>query len=168
MDRRARFFLYSLCFYIVQTSAVLAQDAQGYVPEMPPLPKAQNGALSWDFFSETKENQKKITHDNGSYTFEITPVFAQRMKDLNGKQVKLHGFMFPLEQSEEQSDFLFGPFPSSCPFHYHIPPQLVVEIAAKTPIAFTWDPITLKGTLELVEKDTNDIYYILNDAELAQ
>lgn len=157
-----------LVFLLLLASPALAltvQDAPDSIPKMPPLPKVKGDALPWDIFLETKEKQKKVTFPGGGYSFEVTPIFTDKMKELNGKEVTLYGFMFPLEQSEKQANFLIGPFPPSCPFHYHIPPSLVVEVRTKKPIAFSWDEITLKGTLELADKDPNGVYYFLKDAE---
>lgn len=160
-----------LVFLLLLASPALSltvQDAPDYVPKMPPLPKVKGDALPWDIFLETKEKQKKVTFPDGGYSFEVTPLFTDKMKALNGKDVTLTGFMFPLEQSEKQGNFLLGPFPPSCPFHYHIPPSLVVEVRAKKPIAFSWDEITLKGTLELPEKDLSGSFYMLKNAEVTR
>ena len=138
------------------------------VIEMPPLPQAKEGVLSWEIFLATKEDEKEITFPDGGYSFEATPIFTDEMKALNGTEVMLHGFIFPLEQAEKQASFLIGPFPPSCPFHYHVPPTLIVEVQAKEPVTFSWDEITLKGTLELKEKDPNGVYYFLKNAELVE
>jgi hypothetical protein len=90
------------------------------------------------------------------------------MKELNGKEVTLYGFMFPLEQSEKQANFLIGPFPPSCPFHYHVPPSLIVEVKMKDPLAYSWDEITIKGTLKLAENDPNGVFYFLKEAEISK
>lgn len=159
-----RLLLVFLLFLASPALALTVEDAPDIIPEMPPLPKVKGGALPWDIFLETKENQKKVSFPDGGYTFEVTPIFSDKLKAYDDKQVTLYGFMFPLEQSEKQANFLIGPFPPSCPFHYHIPPSLIVEVRTEKPIDFSWDEITLKGTLELAEKDPNGVYYILKDA----
>ena len=52
------------------------------------------------------------------------------MKALDGKTVKIKGFMFPLDETEDQKHFLFGPFPLNCPFQYHVQSSLVMEVHA--------------------------------------
>lgn len=76
------------------------------------------------------------------------------------------GFMFPLEQSEKQQNFLIGPYPLSCPFHYHIGPSQVVEVIAKKPMKFSYDPVTVTGVLKLrFNEETNMFYYLENAVE---
>lgn len=144
--------------------ALSMQDSPTITPDMMPLPKPKEGTVPWQLFLTTKEKQKKVTFPSGGYSFEVTPIFDDKLKELNGEEVTLYGFMFPLEQSEEQANFLIGPFPPSCPFHYHVPPSLIVEVKAKKPLDFSWDEITLKGTLELADKDSNGVFYLLKDA----
>ncbi len=147
--------------------ALSVQDVPTITAEMMPLPKPKEGTVPWQLFLTTKEKQKKVTFPDGGYSFEVTPIFSDALKALNGTEVVLHGFMFPLEQSEKQANFLMGPFPPSCPFHYHIPPSLVVEVRTQKPVTFSWEAITLKGRLELVERGTEGVYYFLRDAEVA-
>lgn len=144
--------------------ALSLQDSPTLTPDMMPLPKAKEGTVPWQLFLTTKEKQQKITYPDGGYSFEVTPIFGDGLKALNGKEIQLYGFMFPLEQSEKQSDFLIGPYPPSCPFHYHVPPSLIVEVRTSEPINFSWDEVRLKGTLELAEKDENGIFYYLKGA----
>lgn len=149
--------------------ALSVQNTPTITPEMMKLlPKVKGDAVPWQLFATTQEKQKKVTFPDGGYSFEVTPVFSEKLKELNGKEATLYGFMFPLEQSEKQGNFLLGPYPPSCPFHYHAPPALIVEVKAKKPVAFSWDAITLKGTLELPEKDPNGSFYILKDAEIVR
>lgn len=147
--------------------ALSVQDSPSVTPEMTKLlPKVKGDTVPWQLFATTKEKQKKVTFPDGGYSFEVTPIFGDKLKELGGRQVTLYGFMFPLEQAEKQGNFLLGPFPPSCPFHYHAPPSLIVEVKSRKPVEFSWDAITLKGTLELMEKDPNGSYYILRDATL--
>lgn len=159
----------ALCLCWLWSGAALAfsvQDTPDYIPPMPPLPKAKGDALPWEMFLKTKEMQNKITYPDGGYSFVVKPIFDDTLKILHRKEVTLYGFMFPLEQSDKQSNFLIGPFPPSCPFHYHVPPSLIVEVQAIEPVPFSWDEITLRGTLELADKDTNGIFYYLKNATI--
>jgi hypothetical protein len=76
-------------------------------------------------------------------------------------------YMFPLNETEEQKLFLFGPFPLSCPFQYHVGPALVLEVHAdKNPVTFDYEAITITGTLELVPDDPEySVFYRLNNAK---
>lgn len=156
-----------LLSFIAPAYAFSKQDNPNFIPDkMPPLPKVKEGVVPWQLFQTTQEKQKRVNYPSGGYSFEVTPIFSDTLKEHKGKEVMVYGFMFPLEQSEKQAIFLIGPYPPSCPFHYHLPPSLIVEVRAKTPLEFSWDAITLKGTLELPEKDPNGSFYILKHAVL--
>ena len=141
----------------------LADFIKDYV-DVPP------GATNWKVFSKTKEvNVEGKTKDGYDFQY-FKPKFAPEVKKLDGQIVTVKGFMFPLGETEGQKLFLFGPFPVSCPYHYHVSPSLVIEVHAdKKPIKFSYDPVTLKGRLQLVEADPeNSTFYRLVDTELVK
>lgn len=127
------------------------------------------GALDWKILGQTEETQFPTKDDNGvEYTY-TKPVFPPTVKALDGTEITIKGFMFPLEESEAQSHFLIGPFPVSCPYHYHVGPALVIEVKmGKGKIKFTEEPITIKGHLELVPDDPEfgTFYRLQNAAEV--
>lgn len=126
--------------------------------------KVKGDAIPWEVFAKTKEVQKCIVDKAGFDYCLIKPAYSSQIKALDNKEVVLMGFMFPLQQSEKQTNFLIGPFPASCPFHYHAGPARIVEVNSKEPIKFTYDPITLKGTLSLKYNEDTGIFYYLNNA----
>jgi hypothetical protein len=136
----------------------LADFAKDYVD----VPK---GGTDWKLFGKTKEINVE-GKDKQGYDFQyFKPGFPAALKALDGKEITVKGFMFPLGAVDKQKLFLFGPFPVSCPFHYHVSPALVLEVHAdKAPIAFSYDAITLTGKLQLVSKDPeNSTFYRLVD-----
>ena len=63
--------------------------------------------------------------------------------------------------SEKQKKFLMGPYPLSCPFHYHVGPSQVIEIKSDNPVDFSFDPITIKGKLEVkYNEETGSFFYL--------
>lgn len=125
------------------------------------------GALDWHLFAQTKEiKQEGKTPDGFDYMY-FSPEFPEALKEMNGQTIKIKGYMFPLDESEDQSLFLFGPFPLSCPFQYHVRPSLTIEAHAdKQPIKFNYDPIIITGTLKLIDQDEeNSTFYRLLDAK---
>jgi len=161
--------LLALFCFSLPAYALSKQDSPTFIPDkMPPLPKVKEGVVPWQMFQATQEKQKRVNFPSGGYSFEVTPIFSDKLKELKGKEVMVYGFMFPLEQSEKQTIFLIGPYPPSCPFHYHLPPSLIVEVRAKTPMEFSWDAVTVEGILELPEKDPNGVFYIVKDAVLVK
>lgn len=169
-----------VCFFTVPAFALVEEtttEVSGSVMELEDSPSrglkdlvqqfvdVPAGAVDWRMLGETGE--KKISGQTPEgYDFEYySPEFTKDVAALDGKTVAIKGFMFPLDASEEQSTFLFGPFPVGCPFHYHVAPALVMEVRAARPVAFSYDAVTLQGRLELVKKDTeNSTFYRLQDA----
>lgn len=132
------------------------------------LPEAKEGELAWKTIGATKETESIVKTEDLGEIYITSPTFTEAMKALDGKEVTLSGFMFPLEQTEEQANFLFGPFPASCPYHYDLPLSLIVEVKAKSPVGFSWDVVKLTGTLVLAEKDPNGIFYFLKNAVISK
>ena len=125
-----------------------------------------SGGKDWMLFSQTKEIPYKINRDGEEWEG-VKPEFPDTIKKLDNKEVVMTGYMFPLDQTENQSQFLFGPFPLSCPYHYHAPNSLIIEAHAVKPIPFSYEPITIKGTLELVPEDLEyNIFYRLKEVAL--
>lgn len=125
------------------------------------------GGTDWKIFGETKQNQYEYIDKEGIQWSGVRPEFSENLKKLDGQEILIQGYMFPLGQYEKQPLFLLGPFPVSCPFHYHVTPNLIIEVHAKTPIAFSYDAVNIKGQLELVPKDDEyNVFYRLKNAKL--
>ncbi|MEK6774575.1 MAG: DUF3299 domain-containing protein [Bdellovibrionota bacterium] len=85
----------------------------------------------------------------------ITAKASSELEALNGKKVKMPGFMVPLEDSMKTvTEFLLVPSPQAC---IHVPPpppnQMVyvkMDPSAKTEVPY--GPIWVYGTLNLVTK----------------
>lgn len=135
-----------------------------YIPQFVKTPE---GGIAWEILAATKE---VAYTDKDAQGFDIEgtkPEFTPAVLKLDKTQITMQGYMFPLEQGEAQSTFLFGPFPISCPYHYHVGPSMVIEVFAKSPVTFTYDPINLKGRMELVPRDDDfNVFYRLRDAEV--
>ena len=123
--------------------------------------KVTGDAIPWQLFGKTKEIEDCTIDKDGFDYCLIKPDYDNNIKKFNGKTVTIMGFMFPLEQSEKQKKFLIGPYPLSCPFHYHVGPSQVIEISSEKAIDFSFDPITIKGRLEVkYNKETGTFYYL--------
>lgn len=127
--------------------------------------KTPPNGLSWQVLGSTGQTPYSHTDKDGLEWSGVRPAFPETLRKLDGQTILLQGYMFPLEPSEGQSTFLFGPFPISCPFHYHVTPNLIVEVYAKKPVKFQYDVMNIQGRLELVEKDDeNNVFFRLKDA----
>jgi hypothetical protein len=131
-----------------------------YVKNYVDIPK---GGIDWRLLAKTKEIKIGRKTPEGYGIPAYKPEFAPAVQKLDGKEVVVKGFMFPLDASSRQKTFLFGPFPVNCPFHYHVSPDLVIEVHAdNAPVEFSYDAITLKGKLQLiVSAPENSTFYRL-------
>lgn len=97
------------------------------------------------------------------------PVFSDDVKKLSGKEVKVKGYVIPVEGYRSHKEFVFSAYPySMCFFCGGAGPETVMEVYAKEPIKYSPDPIVLKGKLELNDADVNRLIYTIRDAELVR
>ncbi|MDG1286226.1 MAG: DUF3299 domain-containing protein [Rickettsiales bacterium] len=171
-----KYFLGILVLLSVSMAYIAYSPAQSFSEE--PMPEylmeedweplqVTGGAIAWEVFATTKEHESCTMGDDGYDICLIKPEYSKAVKALDGKHVTLMGYMFPLEQSEKHKNFLIGPYPLSCPFHYHVGPTQMVEVFTEEPIALSYEPISLEGTLQLrFNEDTGVFYYLNSGREL--
>jgi len=93
------------------------------------------------------------------------PIFSQDVKDLEGQEITVKGFIIPVEGYKSHTEFVFSAFPyNMCFFCGGAGPETVMEVYARGPIEYTAEPITIKGTLRLNSDDINRLMYALEDA----
>jgi hypothetical protein len=155
-------YFFSIFFYFVTTNAFAFSLEEPSFTQEEIKPLVVNGnAIAWKVFATTTEITECIKEADGFDICHITPKYSEEIKKLDKKEVTLMGFMFPLNESDQQTNFLIGPYPINCPFEYHSPPSQIVEVISKTPVKFSFDPITIKGTLEIRHnKETGTFYYL--------
>ncbi|MFO1317231.1 MAG: DUF3299 domain-containing protein [Burkholderiales bacterium] len=90
--------------------------------------------------------------------------FGKDVMALDRKDVKVQGFMIPLDIGEKQKRFLISAVPPHCQFCLPAGPDEIVEVVAKTPVAYTFDPIVLSGRFAVVKDDPTGVLYRLSDA----
>lgn len=95
------------------------------------------------------------------------PVFSQPIKDLEGEEITVKGYIIPVEGYKDHSEFIFSAFPyNMCFFCGGAGPETVMEVEADEAIAFTAEQIIIKGTLQLNDSDINKLMYKLVNAKL--
>jgi hypothetical protein len=92
------------------------------------------------------------------------PQFAAGVAALDAKEVKLQGFMMPLEMGDKQSHFILSATPQSCAFCMPGGPESLVEVKTKKPLAFGLEPVVLTGKLAVLKDDPTGVFYRLTDA----
>jgi hypothetical protein len=94
--------------------------------------------------------------------FEV--VFSPEVKKLNNKQIKVAGFMMPIEQRESHKRFMLSAVPPGCPFCLPGGPNSIIEVFVKKPLKYTTDAIVLNGTMNLLKDDPSGFYYRMIEA----
>jgi hypothetical protein len=112
------------------------------------------GTVPWELLQQARTVQKADKR--------FGPVFTKDIKSLDKRDVKLYGFMMPLDQTSKQKRFLLASFPPHCPFCMPGGPESMVEVLAERPIEFTYEPIVVSGRMAVLEDDV--VYYRLSNA----
>jgi hypothetical protein len=90
--------------------------------------------------------------------------FAPEVLTLDQRDVKVQGFMIPLDMGDKQKRFLLSAVPPHCSFCMPAGPDAVVEIIARTPVKFAFEPIVVSGRFVVLKDDANGVLYRLTDA----
>ena len=119
-----------------------------------PLPELK-GVVSWKTLAEVTPIRQQDR---------FVPQFSKGIASLDKKDVKLQGFMMPLDMGEKQKRFLLVAMPPSCAFCLPGGPDQLVEVVAKTPVKYGFDPIVISGKFVVLKDDPMGLYYRLTDA----
>lgn len=119
-----------------------------------PLPELK-GVVSWKTLAEVQTVKQKD---------KFVPQFSNAISALDKKEVRLQGFMIPLEMGDRQKRFILTSMPPSCAFCMPGGPDQLVEIQAKTPVKYGFEPIVVSGRLAVLRDDPMGLYYRLTDA----
>jgi uncharacterized protein len=132
-----------------------AMDAQQLAPYMAkPLPELK-GVVSWKTLGQVTPVKQQDR---------FVPQFSKEIVALDKKDVKLQGFMMPLDMGEKQKRFILVALPPSCAFCLPGGPDQLVEVVARTPVKFGFEPIVLSGRFAVLKDDPMGLYYRLVDA----
>jgi hypothetical protein len=119
-----------------------------------PLPDVK-GVVSWQTLGQVQSVKVKDR---------VVPKFSDAVLKLNDSEVKLQGFMLPLEMGDKQKHFVLSAMSPTCAFCLPGGPEMLVEVRAKTPVKYTLEPIVLSGRLAVLKEDPNGLYYRLTEA----
>ncbi len=125
---------------------------------LPPIdPKGVN-AIPWTVVTETVLDRK------------YHPTFAKYLKELDGKQVQLHGYMQPLGEDAEVNTFLIVEYPIGCWFceRPELTAIVVVELPKDATRTYTHAQLRVTGTLVLNSSDPETYLYRLRDAKTVE
>jgi len=154
---------------LLTLAAPLAQSAdpkpadEAPNPSVSPAPAARSsvdakGLVSWKTLAQVEE--VKVNN-------RVLPKFSPQITALDSKEVRLQGFMMPLEPGMKQKRFLLSANVPSCPFCMPGGPDSLIEVLCKKPIAFNMEPIVISGKLSVLSDDPTGLWYRITDAVLA-
>jgi hypothetical protein len=147
----------------VQTSAFAFTDAlpnQQVVDTRPaasgPTLPTVEGALSWSVLDQFRE----IADANA-----IPVALSATMRSLERSEVKVAGYMVPIEGTSGQSHFFLAATPEPCDFGFPGDLPTLIEVKTRSPITFTGEAIVLSGTFER-SGEGRSVKYSLDGASL--
>jgi uncharacterized protein len=126
---------------------------------------APPGVTSWDLLGKASV---LFTEENG--TEKVTIVIPPEVEAIDGRQIKLMGFMFPVEAETPTRQFLLVEYPADCPFCLAAgtEPSRIVEVNTAEGMDWHDDQVVVSGRLEVVHDDENGLVYRLRQARLAE
>lgn len=117
----------------------------------------RNDVVSWRTFAQVDLVKMKDRY---------VPQFSSNVTALDKKEVRVQGFMLPLDASPQQTHFLLSAMPQTCMFCMPGGPESMVEVRTKTPVKYGFEPFVVSGRLAVLYNDPTGIFYRIVDAEL--
>ncbi len=130
---------------------------------VPPSPRPNHSAMALEmpavlpWYSLTKVS---FVQRNGKTELE----FDDGINQLNGKSIKLRGYITLLQLGRDQKHFILSPTPPSCAFHVPARADEMVEVFSSIPVTYSLEPVVISGTLALLSHDPSGIFYQMADA----
>jgi len=119
------------------------------------------GVVGWDTLGKLDVRTEVIAPLQARFHTD----YSDEIKALDGQEVKLMGFIYPLQGGLEHARFLLTAWPPSCPFCLPAGPSQMVEVLCEEPVAFTEGAILLVGKFELLRDDPSGMYYRMRGAK---
>ena len=115
-----------------------------------------HGVVSWKTLSQVEP----VKQGN-----KMVPQFSRDIMGLDKKDVRVQGFIIPLDMGDKQKHFLLSAVPPHCPFCLPAGPDAIVEVLAKKPLAYGFEPIVVAGRFAVLKDDPAGVLYRMTDAE---
>jgi hypothetical protein len=113
------------------------------------------GVVSW----RTLAQVEPVKRDG-----KMVPSFSRDILGLDNKDVKIQGFIIPLDLGDKQKRFLLSSVPPHCSFCLPAGPEGVVEVRAKSPVRYGLEPIVVSGRFSVLKNDDEGLLYRITDA----
>jgi hypothetical protein len=140
--------------------AIALLVAASAVAQTPPAPLPERkDIVSWKLLAQVELVKVKDRYQ---------PQFSAGVAALDAKEVKIQGFMMPLEMGDKQSHFILAATPQDCAFCMPGGPESLVEVKAKAPMAYGVAPVVISGKLAVLKNDPTGVFYRLTDAVISK
>jgi hypothetical protein len=97
------------------------------------------------------------------------PVFSENIKELEGQEIIVKGYIIPVEGYKNHTEFIFSAFPyNMCFFCGGAGPETVMEVVAIEEVPFTAEQIQIRGILRLNDDDINKLMYRLEEVKAVE
>jgi uncharacterized protein len=123
-----------------------------------------DGVIGWDLLGEMDVEVEVLGPLRSVFHVDYTDA----VKALDGQEVRVMGFLFPLEGGLRHERFLLTAWPPSCPFCLPAGPSQMVEVLCEKPVDFSEGAILMAGTLSVLEDDPSGMYYRMENARLVE
>lgn len=119
-----------------------------------------DGVLGWDLLGEMDIEVEVLAPLRSQFHVD----YSDEVKALDGQEVQVMGFIYPLKGGLTHEHFLLTAWPPSCPFCLPAGPSQMVEIYCETPLEFTDGAVLLSGKFEVLKDDPKGMYYRMQGA----
>lgn len=133
-------------------AAAPADEPPSFFAPLTDLP----GVVSWKLLGQATTVKAKKGR--------MVPKYTPAISALDNTDVKVQGFMMPLEPGQKQKHFLLTVTSASCPYCLPAGPEGVVEIKSRTPVKFSYAPFIVQGKLKVLASEPMGLYYRMTDA----
>jgi hypothetical protein len=115
----------------------------------------RSDVLSWKLLAQVELVKLKDRY---------VPKFAPSVAQLDQKEVKVQGFMMPLQVGDKQTHFVLSAMPVTCSFCMPGGPEQLVEVKSKRPVKYSFEPVVVTGKLSVLKDDPTGVFYRITDA----
>jgi hypothetical protein len=151
--------------FLLALALALPAAAQHQAPPGGPDPSQlqplaeRKDIVSWKTFAQVELVKMKDRY---------VPQFSQAVASLDQKEVKVQGFMMPLQVGDKQTHFVLSAMPVTCSFCMPGGPEALVEVKTKQPLKYTFDAVIVSGKLSVLKDDPTGVFYRITDAVQAK
>jgi hypothetical protein len=89
----------------------------------------------------------------------MVPAFDTEILGLDQHEIRIQGFILPMDLGDKQRHFLIPAVPPHCSFCLPAGPDAVVEVLASKPLTYGFETAVLEGKLAVLKNDPDGLLY---------